>query len=68
MRLLPANVAYRRTLEELATRQRLAPAYLSRCFKEAVSVSPMAYLGRMRAEQAAAFLLREPNITVGEIE
>ena len=57
MRLLEARIAYRWTLTELAEQLHLAPGYLIRLFKSATGLPPMAYLGRLRAETAAALLL-----------
>ncbi|MGC4939768.1 AraC family transcriptional regulator [Kribbella sp. DT2] len=44
------------TLEALAALTNLNPAYLSRLFKQATGLSPLAYLARLRAEQAALLL------------
>jgi AraC family L-rhamnose operon transcriptional activator RhaR len=57
MRLLEASIAYRWTLTELAEQLHVAPGYLIRLFKSATGLPPMAYLGRLRAETAAALLL-----------
>ncbi len=67
MRLFSENLSHPWTVAELARCQCLAPAYLTRCFTRGVGVPPMAYLGRLRAEQAAGFLIREPGTTIGEI-
>jgi AraC-like DNA-binding protein len=44
------------TLDTLAALTNLNPAYLSRLFKHHTGLSPLAYLARLRAEQAALLL------------
>lgn len=46
------------TLEQLARRCHVAPAYLVRIFKQGTGLSPIAFLNRCRAERAATLLLR----------
>jgi AraC-like DNA-binding protein len=53
-------------MDELAAAAYSSPAHLSRQFKKALGLPPMAYLGRLRVEQAAA-LLRRTNLPVKEI-
>jgi AraC family L-rhamnose operon transcriptional activator RhaR len=67
MRMLEANLAYRWTLTELAEHLHLAPGYLVRLFKAATGLPPMAYLARLRAENAATLLLHtdEPITCIG---
>jgi AraC family transcriptional regulator, L-rhamnose operon transcriptional activator RhaR len=67
MRMLEANLAYRWTLTELAEHLHLAPGYLVRLFKGATGLPPMAYLARLRAENAATLLLHtdEPVTCIG---
>ena len=57
LRLLDEGFAIAWSLEELARRVHLAPAYLVRLFKRETGRAPMAYLARCRAERAAALLL-----------
>jgi AraC family transcriptional regulator, L-rhamnose operon transcriptional activator RhaR len=67
MRLLESRLAYHWTLSELAEQLHLAPGYLIRLFKSATGLPPMAYLGRLRAETAAALLLHsdQPVTCIG---
>lgn len=53
-------------MADLAAEVNAAPAYLSRLFTASLGVAPMAYLGRIRIERAAA-LLRRTDDTVGQI-
>jgi AraC family L-rhamnose operon transcriptional activator RhaR len=46
------------TLGDLAEQLSIAEAYLVRRFKAATGLPPMAWLNRLRAERAAALLLR----------
>lgn len=57
-RLLEERLAHDWSLEELAEMLRIDASYLSRLFKSATGIPPMAYLARCRAEQAASMLLR----------
>jgi AraC family transcriptional regulator, L-rhamnose operon transcriptional activator RhaR len=68
MRLLEARIAYRWSLTELAEDLHLAPGSLVRLFKAATGLPPMAYLARLRAENAAALLLNsdQPITRVGQ--
>ena len=68
MRLLEGRIAYRWSLTELAEQLHLAPGYLVRLFKAATGLPPMAYLARLRAENAAALLLNsdQPITRVGQ--
>jgi len=54
------------TLGKLAEELRIAEAYLVRRFKAATGLPPIAWLNRLRAERAAALLLRT-NAPVAEI-
>jgi AraC family transcriptional regulator, L-rhamnose operon transcriptional activator RhaR len=67
MRLLEARLAHRWTLTELAGDLHLAPGYLVRLFKTATGLPPMAYLARLRAENAATLLLHtnQPVTCIG---
>lgn len=64
--LLESDCAYPWTLSELAHRLNIAPAYLVRLFHSSTGLAPMAYLLRLRAEQAAILLLRTDD-PIGEI-
>ncbi len=65
-RLLGEHVADRWSLEELAGCVHLSVSYLVRLFAAQVGMSPMTYLGRLRAERAAGLLL-ETDLPVAEI-
>lgn len=65
-RLLDDYVADRWSLDELAGSVHLSRSYLVRLFSTELGVSPMTYLGRLRAERAAA-LLTDTDLPVGEI-
>jgi AraC family L-rhamnose operon transcriptional activator RhaR len=52
-------------MEALAAEVNTAPAYLSRLFTGSLGVSPMAYLGRVRMERAAALLRRTDDLVAG---
>jgi AraC family L-rhamnose operon transcriptional activator RhaR len=54
------------TLERLAAPSGLSPGGLARLFTRRVGVAPMAYLGRLRAERAAALLI-ETDLPVAAI-
>ncbi|AZM49595.1 AraC family transcriptional regulator [Streptomyces sp. WAC 06738] len=54
------------TLERLAAPSGLSPGRLARLFARRVGVAPMAYLGRLRAERAAALLI-ETDLPVAAI-
>ena len=54
------------TLELLAAPSALSPGRLARLFTLRVGVAPMAYLGRLRAERAAALLV-ETDLPVAAI-
>lgn len=58
LRALADGLAEEWTLERLAARTGLAADRLGRLFRAAVGQPPMAYLNRLRAEQAASLLLR----------
>jgi AraC family L-rhamnose operon transcriptional activator RhaR len=51
-----ADLPHPWTLDTLAALTNLNPAYLSRLFKHHTGLSPLAYLARLRAEQAALLL------------
>lgn len=57
IRLLENRLADHWTVASLAEELHLAPGYLARLFKDAIGLPPMAYLARLRAEQAAGLLL-----------
>ncbi|WP_405056433.1 AraC family transcriptional regulator [Kribbella sp. NBC_01505] len=67
MRLLESDLTTAWTLDRLATAVNLAPGYLVRLFGRTASVSPMAYLQRIRAERAAGLLIETelPIATIG---
>lgn len=64
--LLREALAHPWTLSELAGRLYIAPSYLVRLFHSTTGLSPMAYLARCRAEQAASLLIRT-DCSVAEI-
>jgi AraC family L-rhamnose operon transcriptional activator RhaR len=68
MRLLEGGIAYHWSLTELAEQLHLAPGYLVRLFKATTGLPPMAYLARLRAENAATLLLDsdQPIAHVGQ--
>ncbi|WP_041290483.1 helix-turn-helix domain-containing protein [Kribbella flavida] len=51
-----ADVAQNWRLDDLAAAVNLDPAYLSRLFRRHTGLSPLGFLARLRAEQAAALL------------
>ncbi len=65
-RLLGAHLADRWSLDELAGCVHLSVSYLVRLFAAQVGMSPMTYLGRLRAERAAGLLV-ETDLPVAEI-
>lgn len=67
LRLFEANVSAEWTLGELADTLAIDESHLGRRFKAATGLSPMAFLARLRAERAAALLLRDdaPIAAVG---
>ncbi len=65
-RLLDDYVADRWSLDELASCVHLSRSYLVRLFTAELGMSPMTYLGRLRAERAAA-LLTDTDLPVAEI-
>jgi AraC-like DNA-binding protein len=69
MRLLETDLASAWTLDRLAAAVNLAPGYLVRLFGRSASVSPMAYLQRIRAERAAGLLIETelPIATIGTL-
>lgn len=56
--LLEGDPSRNWSLIELAAEVHLDPSYLTRLFTRVTGLSPMAYLGRVRAENAARLLLR----------
>lgn len=68
-RLLEEKPARPWTLDELSRRVHLDRCYLTRIFKNELGVAPLGYLSRLRAERAAALLLRgDASIaTVGQL-
>lgn len=68
-RLLEEKPARAWTLEELSRCVHLDRCYLTRIFKSELGVAPLGYLSRLRAERAAALLLRgETSVaTVGQL-
>ena len=67
IRLLEDKLADSWTVGSLADELHLAPGYLARLFKDATGLPPMAYLARLRAEQAAGLLLhsQHPVASIG---
>jgi len=65
-RLLAGEIEHGWTMAELAAAVRLSPSYLARLFTARFGTPPMAYLGRMRAERAAALLI-ETELQVAAI-
>jgi AraC family L-rhamnose operon transcriptional activator RhaR len=65
-RRLEGDLATPWTLELLAIPSGLSPGRLARLFTQRVGVAPMAYLGRLRAERAAA-LLMETDLKIAAI-
>ncbi|GAB2870536.1 helix-turn-helix domain-containing protein [Streptomyces mayteni] len=66
VRLLEQDVAAAWTVERLAAAAGLSAGRLARLFAQRMGVPPMAYLGRLRAERAAA-LLMETGLPVAAI-
>ena len=66
LRLLEEQMAEPWTTDALAERLRIDTSYLSRLFRKATSLPPMAYLARCRAERAAGLLLRT-ELPIAEI-
>lgn len=67
VRLMTTDVREVWTLSRVARAVNLAPSYLVRGFSQQVGLPPMAYLNRLRAEQAAALLIETdlPVATIG---
>lgn len=65
-RLLECELTRRWTLTDLASAVNLAPAYLVRLFARQVGLPPIAYLNRLRAEQAGVLLI-ETDLSVAVI-
>ncbi|MDT0318958.1 helix-turn-helix transcriptional regulator [Streptomyces millisiae] len=65
-RLLERDVAAGWTVERLAAEAGLSPGRLARLFTRRMGVPPMAYLGRLRAERAAALLI-ETDLPVAAV-
>ncbi len=61
-----AHISEDVSLEELASIMHLEATYFSAKFKRATGLSPIKYLGEMRAMEAAR-LLRDTNMSIGEI-
>ncbi|GAA1560587.1 hypothetical protein GCM10009678_49350 [Actinomadura kijaniata] len=68
-RLLEDDLQRAWSLDELAAAVSTSPAYLARLFTAGLGVPPMAYLGRLRAERAAALLIETdlPVAAVGRL-
>jgi AraC family L-rhamnose operon transcriptional activator RhaR len=66
VRLLEEDLTREWSLTELAQTVYLDPSYLSRLFKAATGLPPLAYQARCRAERAAA-LLRQTELPVGDV-
>jgi AraC-like DNA-binding protein/mannose-6-phosphate isomerase-like protein (cupin superfamily) len=58
LRLISQDLSRPWTVAELAAAVAVSPAHLSRLFRRGVGRPPMAHLSRLRAEAAAAMLLR----------
>jgi AraC family L-rhamnose operon transcriptional activator RhaR len=67
--LLEEDVAAQWTLGALAAAVHLSPAHLTRQFTAQLGAPPIAYLGRLRAERAAALLIETdlPVATIGRL-
>ncbi len=65
-RLLEQDVAAPWTVERLAVASGLSAGRLARLFTQRMGVPPMAYLGRLRAERAAALLI-ETDLPVAAV-
>ncbi|WP_158642219.1 helix-turn-helix transcriptional regulator [Actinomadura sp. WAC 06369] len=65
-RLLEDDVQHAWTLDELASAVNVSPPYLARLFTAHLGVPPMTFLGRLRAERAAALLI-ETDLPVAAI-
>ncbi|MCO6007095.1 AraC family transcriptional regulator [Actinoallomurus purpureus] len=65
-RLLEDDIQHPWTLTELAASVNLSPSYLARLFTARFDMPPMTYLGRLRAERAAALLI-ETELSVAAI-
>ncbi|MCP9947096.1 helix-turn-helix transcriptional regulator [Actinomadura madurae] len=67
--LLENDIQRAWTLSELAAAVTTSPAYLARLFTAQLGVPPMTYLGRLRAERAAALLIETdlPVAAVGRL-
>jgi AraC family L-rhamnose operon transcriptional activator RhaR len=65
--LLEQDVAEQWTLSTLAAAVHVSPAHLARQFTAQLGTPPVAYLGRLRAERAAALLIETdlPVATIG---
>ena len=59
IRLFQTDLAREWSLSELASALMIDESYLGRRFKSATGLSPLTYLARLRAEQAATLLLRD---------
>lgn len=66
VKLLENELNRRWTLTDLASEVNLAPAYLVRLFARQVGLPPIAYLNRLRAEQAGVLLI-ETDLSVAGI-
>lgn len=64
--LLENDVQHAWSLDELAAAVNVSPPYLARLFTAQLGVPPMSFLGRMRAERAAALLI-ETDLPVAAI-
>lgn len=67
--LLENDIQHAWSLDELATAVNVSPPYLARLFTAQLGVPPMSFLGRMRAERAAALLIETdlPVAAVGRL-
>ncbi|GGV29550.1 AraC family transcriptional regulator [Actinomadura cremea] len=67
--LLENDVQHAWSLDELAAAVNVSPPYLARLFTAQLGVPPMSFLGRMRAERAAALLIETdlPVAAVGRL-
>ncbi|MFG1997901.1 AraC family transcriptional regulator [Spirillospora sp. NPDC048911] len=64
--LLETDIQRAWSLDELAAAVNMSPAYLARLFTAQLGVPPMTYLGRLRAERAAALLI-ETDLSVAAV-
>jgi AraC family transcriptional regulator len=57
---------FRASVAEVAAACRMSPFELARLFSAALGVAPRAYMTRVRLDQAAASLVRDPRLTLAD--